>query len=332
MPKSVGQKTKILNILNILQEETDEKHPISTKSLMEKLEARGIKSERKSIYDDINSLMDYGVDILKVSSRNGGGYYLASRDFEEAEVKLLVDAVSSSRFITVKKSRELIKKLEKLTSRHQAVELERRIFVAGRVKTENESVFYAVDHLNRAMQENSQIRFHYSEWNEKKELVFRKGGLWYQVSPWALLWNDENYYLMAYDQDSREMKHYRVDKMSEVTMIGEKRDGRKLYEAMDMAGFVNKTFGMFGGKEEMVTLLLQKRLIGVVLDRFGKDIFLHGEGEDQWVKARVKVAVSGPFFGWLFGLGTDIRILSPQGVREEFRTWVQSIEQLYNES
>ena len=124
MPKSVGQKTKILNILNILQEETDEKHPISTKSLMEKLEARGIKSERKSIYDDINSLMDYGVDILKVSSRNGGGYYLASRDFEEAEVKLLVDAVSSSRFITVKKSRELIKKLEKLTSRHQAVELD----------------------------------------------------------------------------------------------------------------------------------------------------------------------------------------------------------------
>lgn len=328
MPKQAGQKVKLINILEILQEETDEQHPITTGKLIDKLEARGIKSERKSIYADIESLIEHGVDVLKVESRLGGGYYLGSRDFEVAEVKLLVDAVSSSRFITVKKSRELIKKLEKLTSKHQAVELQRRIFVAGRVKTENESIYYGIDYLNQALIENSQIKFHYSEWNEKKELVFRKQGEFYEVSPWALLWSDENYYLMAFDHNSQAMRHYRVDKISDVELTGKKREGREQYEAMDMADFVNKTFGMFGGVEENVTLMLKKKLIGVVLDRFGKDIFMISEGND-YVKARVKVAVSGQFFGWIFGLGADVVITSPKNVREQYIQYMKDTLNAY---
>lgn len=329
MPKTDGQKARIYQIMRILQRETDEKHPITTKELIERLEDLNISCERKSIYDDMNQLIDLGVDIVKVGSRSGGGYYLAGREFELAEIKLLVDAVSSSRFITIGKSRELIKKLEGLTSRHQANELQRRIFVSGRVKTDNESIYAGIDQLNEALSENSQITFQYAEWNEKKQLVFRKNGELYLVSPWALLWNDENYYLMAYDHGSSQMRHYRVDKISNVTVTGDKREGRELYEGMDMATFVNKTFGMFGGREEVVNLLLNKKMIGVVLDRFGKDIFMVADEGKEQVKARVRVAVSGPFFGWLFGLGDQVVIAGPESVKEEYLEWMNRIREKY---
>lgn len=329
MPKKDGQKVRIFMICKILQYETDEKHPITTQELIDRLANMNISCERKSVYDDINQLIALGVNIVKIGSRNGGGYYLAGRDFELAEIKLLVDAVSSSRFITLGKSRELIKKLEGLTSRYQASELQRRIFVSGRVKTDNESIYDGIDLLNQALQENSQITFQYAEWNEKKQFVFRKAGALYQVSPWALLWNDENYYLMAYDHVSEQLKHYRVDKISNVTLTGDNREGQKLYEAMDMAAFVNRTFGMFGGREEVVSLRLHKRLIGVVLDRFGKDIFMIADGEKELVRARVRVAVSGPFFGWLFGLGDQIMIMGPDNVKNEYLDWMQSIRDKY---
>jgi len=329
MPKSDGQKVRIVHIMKILQQETDEKHFITTGELIDRLAALGIGCERKSIYDDMNQLIAMGVPIAKVGSRSGGGYYLAEREFALAEIKLLVDAVSSSRFITLGKSRELIKKLEGLTSRYQAGELQRRIFVAGRVKTDNESIYMDIDLLNEALQVNSQITFRYTQWNEKKQLEFRKNGELYQVSPWALLWSDENYYLMAYDHKSRQMRHYRVDKISNVTLTQEGREGREVYESLDMASYVNKTFGMFGGREEVVSLVMDRKLIGVVLDRFGKDIFMIADGEKEQVRARVKVAVSGPFFGWLFGLGDQVEIAGPERVREEYLEWMDRIRNRY---
>lgn len=317
MPRVSGQKLKLLYLIKILMEETDEDHAISTQELINRLNNLGIHSERKSIYDDISCLQQFGYDIMQLQSRQGGGYYLAGREFELAELKLLVDAVQSSRFITRKKSRELIGKLEKLASHHDAGKLQRQVYVVGRIKTENESIYYCIDALHRAIQENSQIMFRYLDWNESKELVPRKNGQYYQVSPWALIWREENYYLMAWDDAAEIMKHYRVDKMADVRQLDERRLGQEIFEKLDLAVYADKTFGMFGGKEETIHLEFDKQLTGVVLDRFGRDIPLRKEKEEL-LHARVHVVISDQFYGWLAGLGEQIRIVSPQWVKEEY--------------
>lgn len=323
MAKSSGQKLKLLYIIKYLSESTDETHPLSTARLIEKLEAEGISSERKSIYDDIERLRDFGYDIITVSNRQGGGYYLAGREFELAELKLLVDAVQSSRFITTKKSRELIKKLEQMAGKYDAGKLQRQVYVAGRVKTENESIYYNIDTIHRAIQENRQILFTYMDWSLQKKLLPRKNGE-KKVSPFALIWKEENYYLAAYDSVGGIMKHYRVDKMGKVAVTEEKRDGTELFAHMDLAAYVNQTFGMFAGEEESVTLRFPNRLIGVVLDRFGKETDVRPLTEDTFA-VRAKVSVSGQFFGWLAGIGKDAVIVAPESVREKYRTWLEDI-------
>lgn len=224
MAKSAGQKLKLLYIIKLLTENTDENHPVSTADIIAYLESNGIHSERKSIYDDMEKLCDFGYDIIQVQSRLGGGYYMAGREFELAELKLLVDAVQSSRFITTRKSRSLIKKLERMAGKYDAGKLQRQVYVAGRIKTENESIYYNIDNIHRAIQENRQIEFQYLDWNLKKELVPRVGGR-KQVSPWALIWREENYYLAAYDGVDGIMKHYRVDKMGQMKVLKEEREG-----------------------------------------------------------------------------------------------------------
>ncbi len=328
MARVSGQKLKLLYLAKILAEETDEGHAISTQELIGRLESLGIHSERKSIYDDIACLQQFGYDILQMQSRQGGGYYMAGREFELAELKLLVDAVQSSRFITPKKSRELIGKLEKLASRHDAGKLRRQIHVVGRVKAGNESVYYGIDALHRAIQENRQITFRYLEWNEQGQLVPRRQGRPYRVSPWALLWREENYYLLAWDGDAGMMKHYRVDKMAEVEVLAEERLGQEAFGRLDLAVYADKTFGMYGGREETVVLELPRQMAGVVLDRFGKDTPLRREGEDR-LRARIAVVVSDQFYGWLAGLGRGVRILGPRWVREEYCGRLQEILEQY---
>ncbi len=323
MPKSPGQKLKLLYIVEMLQENTDENHPMSTAEIMNRLEANGIHSERKSIYDDIAKLCDFGYDIIQVQNRLGGGYYMASREFELAELKLLVDAVQSSRFITTRKSRELIKKLEKKAGKHDAGKLQRQVFVAGRIKTENESIYYNIDNIHHAIQENKQIHFTYLDWNLKKQLVARKNGD-KQVSPWALIWREENYYLAAFDGADGIIKHYRVDKMGRVEVLESQREGVEQFAHVDLAAYTNQTFGMFGGQEEIVTLQFPNYLIGVVLDRFGKEADVRAM-EDGTFRIRSKVAVSGQFFGWLAGIGKEAKIVAPQTVAEEYQDWLRAI-------
>lgn len=329
MAKGAGQKLKLLYIIKILSEQTDEFHPITTKDLIVKLEEYGVSAERKSIYNDISQLTDFGYDIIQIDNRSGGGYYLGARDFELAELKLLVDAVQSSRFITQKKSRELISKLEKLTSRHDGIVLQRQVFVAGRIKTENESIFYHVDTIHKAIFENRKIGFVYLDYDVSKKLVPRKGGQKYIISPWALIWKEENYYLLGYDNKDEMVKHYRVDKMDAVEMTGEIRDGGDAFENIDLAQYTNKAFGMYSGEEETVTLSFQKSLLGVVIDRFGTDISIREDGEK--LRARVKVLVSGQFFGWLCGIGSGITIAGPDKVREEYKKRLLDLAMDYRE-
>lgn len=323
MAKSAGQKLKLLYIIKLLTENTDENHPASTTDIIAYLDANGIHSERKSIYDDIEKLCDFGYDIVQVRSRLGGGYYMASREFELAELKLLVDAVQSSRFITSRKSRSLIKKLELLAGKQDAGKLQRQVYVAGRIKTENESIYYNIDNIHRAIQENRQISFQYLDWNLNKELVPCVGGK-RKVSPWALIWREENYYLAAYDGVDGIMKHYRVDKMGHVDVLKDEREGLEQFEMVDPAVYTNLTFGMFSGDEETVTLQFPNRLIGVVLDRFGREADIRPM-TDRVFRIRVRVAVSGQFFGWLAGIGREAVIVSPAAVKEQYQGWLTDI-------
>lgn len=323
MAKSEGQKLRILYILDYLRLESDEEHPVSTQKLIDMLDAKGIHAERKTIYDDISRLNEYGYEILQVQNRLGGGYYLGTRKFELAELKLLVDAVQSSRFITRKKSKELIKKLEDEVSRYDCSKLKRQVYVAERVKTDNERIYYNIDGIHQGIQTNHKISFIYMDWNAKKQLVPR-GNDAKVVSPWALIWRDDNYYLAAFDETDGIMKHYRVDKMKDVTVLEDRREGLEQFEQVDLAQYSNRTFGMFGGREEIVTLEFPERLIGLLIDRFGKEISIR-KGENDCFLGRVRLKVSSQFFGWLTGIGKEIRIASPESVREEYKTWLEEI-------
>lgn len=330
MPKSTNQKLKLLYILKILSQQTDADHLISVKQLIEELEKYDIKAERKSIYDDINQLIDFGYDIISVKSKVNGGYYLASREFELAELKLLVEVVQSSKFITLKKSRELIAKIETLASKSEAKQLQRQVYVANRIKTANESIYYIVDDIHRAVQNNEQISFKYLEWNLEKELVPRHDGREYIVSPWALTCKDDNYYLIAHDIKEDKIKHFRVDKMGSIKVLtGVKREGSTLFDRFDIADYANKTFSMYGGKEETVTLLMDNNLIGVVMDRFGKDVTIRQRDKDHF-SVRATVAVSGQFFGWLTGIGNGAKLIAPQEVVTQYKEHLQEIMQNYS--
>ncbi len=324
MPKSEKQKLKLLYLLKILTEQTDEQHPMPMAVLREKLKAEEISAERKSLYSDLNCLMDFGVDVGFDPSKGNGGYYLASRDFELPELKLLVDAVSASRFITKSKSEQLIRKIEKLASRYEAVQLQRQIYTSGQIKNENESIYYHIDAIHTAVHENRQISFLYMEWNLLKKLVARKGGKHYRISPWSLMWNDENYYLIGYDAAAGMLKHFRVDKMGSIEMLKERREGEEIFKKCDLSAYSAKTFGMYGGEEQIVTLSFPNSLVGVVLDRFGKDVSLQKLAGERFA-VHVKVMVSRQFYGWLAGIGKDVKVMAPESVREGYRGHLKEI-------
>lgn len=327
MAKSEKQKLKLLYLMQLLLEKTDEEHAVTMSEIIEYLEKNDIQAERKSIYNDMQLLMDFGLDIISIKERPGG-YYLASRQFELAELKLLVDAVQSSKFITSKKSRELIKKLGTLCSDSQAKQLQRQVVVTNRNKAVNESIYYNVDMIYNAIAANVKVRFQYFEWNVNKEMQLRKNGAFYCVSPWLLTWDDENYYLIAYDDGAGIVKHYRVDKMLKIGLTGEERSGKEAFDGFDIAGYSKKTFGMFAGEEETVTLCLEERLTGVVVDRFGTEAAMRKKDESH-ILARVNVAVSRQFFGWVAGLGAGIKIEAPETVAEQYRAYLEEILKLY---
>lgn len=327
MAKVSNQKSKLLYLMKIFWEKTDEEHPITINELIEELAKAGISAERKSLYRDIEILQNFGLDII-AERRKTYGYYLASRIFELAELKLLIDAVQSSKFITHKKSNELIRKIESLSSEHEANRLQGQVYVANRIKNANESIYYNVDRIHSAIGENSKISFKYFDRTINKDKQFRHDGAKYTVSPWALTWDDENYYLIAYETETDMVKHYRVDKMMYIDAVHEKRDGRKKFAEFDMALYSKKFFGMFNGSEETVTIRCDNSLAGVIIDRFGKDITLFPDDENHF-KVNINIAVSPMFFGWVFNFGDKMTIISPRGVINKFKEMAQSVIDSY---
>lgn len=314
--------------MNYLLENTDEEHTVTVNQIIAHLEAQGISAERKSIYSDIEALQVLGVDIERVDSGNYVGYYVASRTFELPELKLLVDSVQSSKFITHKKTASLIKKIEKLASIHEAQLLNRQVFVKNRIKTMNESIYYNVDEIHNGISKNKRIKFLYFEETVSGERNYRHGGAYYVVSPFALTWDDENYYMVAYDSDAQMIKHYRVDKMEKISVTDETRDGLEAYNALDMAVYAKKTFGMFTGHEVNVAMRFDNHLVGAVRDRLGRDVFIVADGPDHFT-VRADVVVSPQFFAWVCGFGAQAVITGPSEVVEQMKKHVDAIAAQY---
>ena len=327
MAARLNQKLKILYILDILKKYSDEETPINATEICEKLFSLGVTAERKSIYSDIDALIDYGYDIIKTRTPRFG-YFLAEREFELPELKLLADAVASSRFITHKKSEELIGKLAGLTSKPQANRLRRQVYVDRRIKTMNESIFYNVDKLHTAIAANRIITFRYFEYNMKKERVFRREGARYRVTPFGLVWDNENYYLAVWDETKGDLRHYRVDKMADILIsntVGTERGD------WDPEGYAGRHFGMYSGRSCSLRLRCRSNLAGVVIDRFGQDVMLVPDGDEHFT-VTVELVVSPPFWGWLFSLGSEVELLSPSWAVEEFRQRLDALKKVYENS
>ncbi len=333
MPKGQNQKSKLLHLARILDRQTDLQHPMSLQDMMAKLQANGVEvRDRKSLYDDLETLRLFGMDIEMVRQGRAVGYYVASRPFELPELKLLVDAVQSSRFITKRKTDQLISKLESLTSVHQGRQLQRQVYVTGRVKGGNESIYYTVDALHEAIEQQRQITFRYFEWalgrgSLRVEKRLRRDGARYRVSPRALIWDNENYYLLAFDGESQTLRHYRVDKMQELEVQREKCQG--LDRDFDPAAYASSLFGMYHGDQETVKLRFENSLIGVVADRFGREVFLSPDGDSHFV-VTAHVAVSPQFLAWVLAFGKQAEIVAPLSVRQQFLTLLQETEANYS--
>ena len=323
-----NQKLKMLYLIKVLSEETDDQHGLTAQEIITHLNQYEVSADRKTLYRDFDELDRFGLEIIKEQVGRNVYYHLGKRYFELPELKLLVDSVQSAKFITEKKSLELIKKLEGMASRHEAQHMQRQVLLTGRVKTYNESIYYSVDRIHEAINGGVQICFHYYRWTVDKKMELRNGGDWYQVSPWCLAWDDEYYYLIAYDSEDRIMKHYRVDKMLDITVTAEPRGGEEEYQRFDAAKYAKRVFAMFAGEETRVTLEGPNELVGVVLDRFGKDITLYRKDDDHFI-AHVDVAVSPHFLGWVIAVGAGLRITGPDAVVKKMKEMAERLAEDY---
>lgn len=319
MPKNANQKTRILELYRLLLRESDEEHPLTVAEIGGHLESVGMPANRKTVMDDLHALADAGVDLI-ANRGKGGGYFIGARTFESAELKLLLDAVQSSRFISEPRSNALIKKLLGQTSRYEEKHLGRTVYVSGRVKSENTELLHTVDVIHAAILSDRRISFLYYDWTHEHKLAPRHGGKRYEVSPCMLSWDNEFYYLLAYDSESESLRHYRVDKMRRIKREASERRGRELWEPIckNPTAYENELFGKFGGEEASVLLSVDRSLSGVIVDRFGEDVPFLSDGADaETFRVSVKVRVSPVFLSWVMQFGARMRVLAPESVRHE---------------
>ncbi len=311
MPKSDNQKLKIFYILDYLQKNSHEAHPVRASDLIRMLDREhNISCDRKTVYSDIAALQEYGVDIVSLSGKNGGYYIASPRNFELPELKLLIDAVQSSRYLTDKKSRELIEKLLNQCNEQDAKLMKRNILVSGRVKSMNETIYYSVDAIQEAIAQNKQITFRYFDWDFGGKRKYRERA--YIASPYGLCQDNENCYLLALS-DRHGITSYRVDRMSDIALLDTPRTPCPELSGKSFLEHANRLFQMFSGDTVDVKLRFHNSLLNVVVDRFGKDTMLIPDGPDHF-NFTVPVAVSPMFLSWVMGFGSKAKILYPQSV------------------
>lgn len=312
--KIKNQKQKLLYLAKIMQEKTDDEHGLTMPQIQEELARYDIEANRKTLYDDIAVLNDFGIEIIKQQEGYKTLYHCGKREFEPAELRLIIDAIASSKFITIRKSKQLIKKLEKMVSNHEAKLLDREVIVSDRVKNMNESIFYTVDAIQNAIANNHRIKFRYFSWNTEGGMEFHHDGEYYDVSPWALCWDSENYYLVGFDSNIGEIRHYRVDKMMNTDELLEKRLGSKRFKEKGIDSYTKKHFRMVGGTEERVSLLCKNKMANIIIDQFGRETKFQ-KADKEHFRTKVDVVVSDQFLGWVIALGGDVVIEGPESVR-----------------
>lgn len=322
MAKSFNQKLKILYLMKVFKEKTDKEHPLTVQDIIMHLDGYGITVERKTVYDDIETLRIFGMNIGNRREKPSG-YYLVDRDFEFSELKLLMDAVQSSRFITAHQSRELIRKLERLTSTGEARKLQTQTLPIAENRIANGEIYSNIEKICTAIDRNCQIGFQYYEWDFSRNLIPRRNGESYRVSPWRLIWRNENYYLIGLDEKHSIVKHYRVDKIMHVNIRRHKRNGEDIFRSLDMEKYISGTFGMFGGRESFVRIEFENRFIGVVLDRFGQNTMLIPKDEEHFM-IQTRISVSQQFFGWIAGLGKGVVIIGSENVRRDYVSFLKN--------
>ncbi len=313
MAQSYVQKMRPLLILEYLRKNSGESRPVTAGELAAHLEdATGSTCDRKTIYSNIQALAECGVDVLTVPGR-GGGYYLASTsNFERSELKLLIDAVCSSRYLTEAKARSLVEKLCQLSNQADSQLLRRNILVSGRVKSMNKSIYYNVDDIQEAIAQNRQISFRYFDWDLGGKRRYREKE--YLASPYGLCQDNENCYLLAYSP-RHGITSYRVDRMSDIVRTGDSRTPCPELTGKALYTHAGRLFQMYSGREADVKLRLHRSLLNAAIDRFGHDILYIPDGEDHFVFT-VRVAVSPMFLSWVIGFGAKAKVLYPQSVAD----------------
>ena len=311
----------------LFEHRTDEKHTLTGNRLIEILGENGIKAERKTIYDDIKTLCDSGMDIETTKDGHSNAYYLADRLFQDEELYVLADAVASSKFLTLKKSKELIKKLQQLTSDYKAKDLRRLVYVENRTKTFNEQIYYAINKIQEGIFTQSQIRFKYFEYTVEKKKQLKHGGEVYTVSPYALVWENENYYLVCFSEKHQKISRFRVDRMTQVDMT--ELPARDLSDE-EQAEVTNlqSLYGMYGGELMELKIQFDNSLINVVMDRFGEKTICHKNSENTFYINR-EVQIAPTFWGWLFQFGSKAKILEPAAAVEMAKAEIEKLSSNY---
>lgn len=317
--RRINQKQKILALMRLFWEETDAKAGLTMGQIIERLSAEGIDAERKSLYDDIELLRLFGFEIEMRQAAKTHSYHLSKRIFSLAELKLLTDAVQSFKLLPEEESKVLTDKLRSLTGRKEAMALSRQLVVTDRLHHRNREVYESVDLLHTAISENLQVSFQYFDWNRNKERVLRHDGARYQLSPWLLVWEEGNYYLAAYDSKRQSLRHYRVDKMTDMKLSDLAREGREAFEATRPEAYGRGMFGMFGGESTLVTLRCRNRCAGIIMERFGQEITLFPDGEDHFT-VNVRVVLCNLFYAWVIGFGEEVQLLAPSQAVEALRS------------
>lgn len=324
-------KIKLLVLQKILLENTDPEHQLSGNEIIKLLGEYGINVERKSVYDDIDTLVQSGMDIVTERRGHSNYYYVGSRTFQDEELMILVNTVASSKFLTKKKSDELITKLKTLTSKYQAQSLSRTIYVDGRTKSNNERIYYSVNAIHDAIVSNKQITFHYTEYDLSLKKKYRRGGKLYTVSPLYLISDSDYYYLTAYNPGYGDISNFRIDRMADVAISDEPRSEISP-ELQERAKEYRSTFGAFVREKSTVTLRMSNKpyVLGVLVDKYGSGLHPNRISEDKFT-VRLEAQISPAFYAWLFSFGEDAEVLEPEWVRNEAKTQLEGMAKLYQD-
>ena len=332
-----GYKVKLLTVLSVFEQKTDENNPMSADNIAKETQKRmdGLPCSRKGIYDDIDALNDYWYasnDPRRIEKHeNGKGYYLTNRPFSAGDVKLMVDAIESSKYLSEKKTLKLIDALEKLCPETQARDMKSQLVVFDRVKNMNTDIHESLGVISSAITHNQQIRFKYFDYDVNKRRAYRKKGEFYQMSPYELVYTDDNYYLVAYNAEKKSRNTFRVDRMASVAVVLQDREGHEAFgdNRKEKLRLQKSTFSMFDGKVETVTMKFRVNMLNAVIDRFGSDVFITPLDKEHF-QISVPVAISQQFYGWVFGLGNFVTIITPEHIKKEMAKKLEDIRKRYD--